>query len=160
MDPNESIVPRNAPGDLEMQRNDEPYGVIDAYLEENPQQEQFLQSEIEKTPELKNMLQTAAYNQAKQVELIKHIVSASQGNQVNVVINNNFYLDQSTKNINKSRNQHTTSTTTNNDEETILKALTYLAFILTLIAIGIGYIDHWDHEQTKPQIENSEHTRE
>jgi len=152
------------------QNEENAYEVIDAEIAKDSQLANNLEKAIQNDPKVASELRLAAYNQQKQLELIAKL--RESGDNGNVIINNNFYINNSVNNSHNSTDNSRRSYQSKryrvgmNENETVV-ALIYILLVTALIAAlaelsGVGNggtkteQNRGNVEQTEPAESESE----
>jgi len=152
------------------QNEENAYEVIDAEIAKDSQLANNLEKAIQNDPKVASELRLAAYNQQKQLELIAKLRESRDNG--NVIINNNFYINNSVNNSHNSTDNSRRSYQSKryrvgmNENETVV-ALIYILLVTALIAAlaelsGVGNggtkteQNRGNVEQTEPAESESE----
>ncbi len=152
------------------QNEENAYEMIDAEIAKDSQLANNLEKAIQNDPKVASELRLAAYNQQKQLELIAKL--RESGDNGNVIINNNFYINNSVNNSHNSTDNSRRSYQSKryrvgmNENETVV-ALIYILLVTALIAAlaelsGVGNggtkteQNRGNVEQTEPAESESE----
>jgi hypothetical protein len=139
------------------QDENNPYEIVDAELAKDEELANNLENAIQNDPNIKNELELAAYNQQKQLEILNKL----KGDKGNIVINNNFYINNS---VNDSYNSTDNSRKSSSsrfsglslDENNTILALVYTILIVTLLLVFGEYTSRMIDDKPAPEETNKE----
>jgi hypothetical protein len=141
------------------QDENNPYEIVDAELAKDEELANNLENAIQNDPNIKNELELAAYNQQKQLEILNKL----KGDKGNVVINNNFYINNSVNDSYNSTDNSCKSSSSSSSrfsdlslDENNLLALVYTILIVTLLLVFGEYTSRMIDDKPAPEETNKE----